>query len=67
MKNYIIISLLFIGCSGSPIRESSARNVAERSSVTVIDSCEYLTYPGYGGCVTFTHKGNCKYCKQRNK
>lgn len=33
--------------------------------VLTIDSCEYLYLPyNYS---QLTHKGNCKYCKQRNE
>ena len=46
--------------------------------VIVIDSCEYLlynveleaayAYSKYGYTAKFmTHKGNCKFCEQRNK
>jgi len=31
-----------------------------------IDGCEYLL-AGWGNTVVFTHKGNCKFCAQRNK
>lgn len=33
--------------------------------VLVIDSCEYITIAG-GEC-SLTHKGNCKFCAERNK
>lgn len=34
--------------------------------IEVIDSCEYISYAlGLNGDGLLTHKGNCKYCKQR--
>jgi len=32
-------------------------------TITVIDRCEYLTYPAAEGNVTLTHKGNCTNCQ----
>jgi len=30
------------------------------------DGCQYIAF-GTGNSFTVTHKGNCKYCQQRNK
>lgn len=35
-------------------------------SIFEYDSCEYLL-SGVGNSQMMTHKGNCKYCKIRNK
>lgn len=32
----------------------------------VIDSCEYIGVIEHGHSDLLTHKGNCKYCKQRS-
>ena len=33
---------------------------------TVIDSCEYIRNETYGiDCYVYTHKGNCRFCKER--
>jgi len=46
-------------------------NLNERGfKIIVIDSCEYIqyyTYVGRGGAYGLTHKGNCKFCRERNK
>lgn len=38
--------------------------------IRVIDGCEYIEYSAWinPNCkiYTITHKGNCKYCKQRS-
>lgn len=33
--------------------------------VVDVDGCEYL-YGEWGNATVLTHKGNCKYCAQRN-
>lgn len=33
--------------------------------IIVFDSCEYV-YFGFGGRAGIAHKGNCKYCMERN-
>lgn len=38
--------------------------------IVVIDSCEYIIGKddyGYNGGFFLSHKGNCKYCENRNK
>ena len=31
-------------------------------TISIIDSCEYITFPSTYGYYGFTHKGNCKNC-----
>jgi len=35
--------------------------------IVVIDSCEYLRVNSSSSSFSLTHKGNCKFCKQRNE
>jgi hypothetical protein len=35
--------------------------------VVVIDSCEYIQYKSGNGYRHITHKGNCKFCAERNR
>jgi len=35
--------------------------------IYIIDSCEYIGSEMYGNGALLTHKGNCKFCIQRNK
>jgi len=42
--------------------------IKKNYKIIEIDSCEYIVYSyskGYGGYGFMSHKGNCKYCKQR--
>lgn len=32
-----------------------------------IDSCEYIVNKTYGVFTVYTHKGNCKFCAERNR
>lgn len=46
-------------------------NFGKIYNVVEIDSCEYLvkhsnTYYGHD-VISITHKGNCKYCRERNR
>lgn len=63
-----LMALLLMSCEEAPRTEKDS--VIEYD-VIEIDSCEYImvqskTY-GIGLYVTsIAHKGNCKYCKERN-
>lgn len=39
--------------------------IGDRLMIVVIDSCEYLYRDGSDGVLA--HKGNCKFCKERNE
>lgn len=58
--------------SAPPVANSTIKFKVEKYAlspavvVVVIDSCEYL-YGHWGSAVVLTYKGNCKYCKERNK
>lgn len=69
-KLFCLVSLISI-ISCSP--ESSNGSVSSRDgdfNIKVIDSCEYIEYD-YGifdqRVYSLTHKGNCKYCLERNR
>lgn len=62
-----LMSLLLTSCGEAPRTEKDS--VIEYD-VIEIDSCEYImvqsrTYNGYI-TTSIAHKGNCKYCKERN-
>ncbi len=65
MKKYlfIILGLMLFSCSEHENLELSL----DRVSIVVIDSCEYLACRSAHDFYIFTHKGNCKFCKERNK
>ena len=74
MKKITYLSALLIAiisiysCEKSPKddRESGDRNY----SIKMIDSCEYIEFDNGVAdqrVYSLTHKGNCKFCKERNK
>ena len=41
--------------------------LGEHLRIEIIDSCEYLENGSEGSnCYSLTHKGNCKFCRERN-
>lgn len=65
MKKYILLLFIiaFVGCLPKNYKVTE-RPEANKSGFNVIefDSCEYImTTSGYLG----SHKGNCKFCKER--
>lgn len=65
----LIALALLLGCSGRKTHKEDTGIRIERTSGTVkiveIDSCEYLYFTDfYAGALA--HKGNCKYCTERN-
>ena len=62
MKKIILLALtalMMAGCSDEKVKYK----VTEDYYIVEIDSCEYVRYnPAYG----FQHKGNCRFCKERD-
>ena len=68
MKKLLLLALLAVLLLTSCESESKgqpAGNV-DGYEIIVVDSCEYLILPYYRGGV-MGHKGNCRYCTERNK
>ena len=61
----LLLTILFVSCYDN-IEERELKDVYQGKHVECleIDSCEYILVNGTGW---FSHKGNCKFCKQRNK
>ena len=61
-----------IGCSSITYEDAPSPTVSSNTGsafdVVVVDSCEYIQLysPGSTG-FAITHKGNCRFCKERNK
>ena len=65
MKKIILlalISLMMVGCRLSV--EDDTKRCTEYYHVIILDSCEY-----YSNTSNFdlTHKGNCRFCKERRQ
>ena len=65
----LLIGVLMISCEEKTPEQKQYNENWQGFKVIVVDSCEYLiktktvAYSGYG---YMAHKGNCKYCKERN-
>ena len=75
----LILSIIMLSCVNNDIEfeyeslnsidSTEVFNISKyrKFEVIVIDSCEYLINTSHPTTyVNFTHKGNCKYCKERN-
>ena len=70
---YLLFLIVLIGCDNR-IKQEKIKNDASvavsdsshRMYIIDIDSCEYIIYINdYQSIMSFTHKGNCKYCRER--
>lgn len=65
IKNIILLALTaltMVGC-GKEVEYS-----IEEVQISIIDTCEYIKCPTYGiGTYVYSHKGNCRFCKERRK
>lgn len=65
----LLLSIIFCGCEtkNTTIEETTTTIRGREMKIYTIDSCEYI------GCIygsssdVLTHKGNCKFCSERNK
>lgn len=65
---YIAVCFLFLSCQYT--KPKVKQSVNEQFVTMTIDSCEYLvSIPDISltGVHMITHKGNCKFCLERNK
>ncbi len=64
MKKIILLALaafMMVGCDNRQGKEVDGVNVV------TIDSCEYVKCITYYGYIIYSHKGNCRFCKERRQ
>lgn len=72
MKKIILLTLtalMMVGCKYKTDAEIEEAERLNGFNIVVIDSCEYLKADktcGYEGYGYFAHKGNCRFCKERD-
>lgn len=60
------VMIMLFACTPNEIARTTGN--PEIYNIVVIDNCEYIkTYEGYQLGYTFSHKGNCKFCKEREE
>jgi len=67
--SFLAIILLLCSCDNKTKEGSFSINTIGDYNIVEIDKCEYIEYDQ--GLIEYrvyslTHKGNCKYCKERN-
>ena len=69
MKKLLLLCITAVMMAGCGLNETNVPS--ERTAIKIggwtgyvyeVDSCEYIIF-GHG----FTHKGNCKFCKERRE
>lgn len=70
MKYLLILALLLCSCNAVPKKEINYEYEIIKFNdkfvrIYIIDSCEYIGQMDYHSSDFLTHKGNCKFCKQR--
>lgn len=67
----LLVAITLIGCRNGDTPTDQNKRIIKNSfastiSVLTIEGCEYVwVNVGYGGGLS--HKGNCKFCIERNK
>lgn len=61
----LLTSIIFFGCDRDGKVMSSLND--KDIKIYVIDNCEYIGDVRGGSRDFLTHKGNCKFCAERNK
>lgn len=64
MKKIILLALTALMMVGCDVKHYKETVINSDYSVRVIDSCEYIVLRGVG---VKSHKGNCRYCKERRQ
>ena len=63
----MLVVIIFCGCNQTTIERKTNYTYQEGEfTIVEIDSCEYVLSDVYAG-KSICHKGNCKFCEERNK
>lgn len=71
MKKIILLALtalMMVGCNKDKIMpDGTYRNDGSSYRTYIIDSCEYFGILNRGNANLLSHKGNCRFCKERRQ
>lgn len=68
-KNIILLALtalMIVGCLDNTENQDGTFSVSVLPRTYILDSCEYLGYINFGDRDIIAHKGNCRFCKERD-
>lgn len=65
----MLLPIIFFGCETKNIEQKQTDFIINGSQleIYIIDSCEYIGRVKGSNSDKLTHKGNCKFCAERNK
>ena len=69
MKKFILLALtalMIVGCD-KRMQDGTYRNDGSSYRTYIIDSCEYFGLLDWGNANILSHKGNCRFCKERRQ
>lgn len=69
MKKFILLALttlMIVGCD-KRMQDGTYRTNSSSYRTYIIDSCEYFGVLYLGNGNFLSHKGNCKFCKERRQ
>lgn len=61
-----IIAVLMASCTDMSTPKPEINKNPVNAEVVVIDSCEYVVWENDHFSSSICHKGNCKFCKQKD-
>ena len=68
MKKLILLALIAIVMAGCDHKNPDGTYTTDYSvRVYILDSCEYYGVLDMGNANYLSHKGNCRFCKERRK
>ena len=67
MKKIVLLALLIMIMVGGDIKNPDGTYKPCRYKVYVIDSCEYVGICESSQTDYLAHKGNCRFCAERNR
>lgn len=66
MKKMVLLALaavIMAGCDGRNVSSVTT----DDAKIVIIDSCEYIKNQTHNFLYVYTHKGNCRFCKERRE
>lgn len=66
MKKFILLALAVLMMIGCDMKQSDGAYNPSFYRTYITDSCEYLGYAEFSQYDFLAHKGNCRFCEERD-